>query len=68
MKGKNNKSISRKTRKNTSSSRSSNSSKNNNAKKATQIKCLMKTCRAKKYMSVYGSTGGTIRSNTALFN
>jgi hypothetical protein len=39
-----------------------------NAKKATQIKCLMKTCRAKKYQSVYGSSiGGSVRSNRNYF-
>jgi len=38
-----------------------------NAKKATQIKCLMKTCRAKKYQSVYGSVGGSVRSNRTFF-
>lgn len=37
------------------------------AKKATKIKCRMKTCRANKYKSVYGSSGGNIRSNVALF-
>ena len=36
-------------------------------KNATQIKCKMKTCRAKKYMSVFGSTGGSIRSTRQLF-
>ena len=36
---------------------------NKNAKKGTQIKCRMKTCNAKKYSAVYGSTGGSIRSN-----
>jgi hypothetical protein len=40
---------------------------NKNAKKGTQIKCLMKTCRAKKYSAVYGSTGGSIRSNIGIF-
>ncbi len=40
----------------------------NNAKKATQMKCRMKTCRAKKYQSIYGSTGGSIRSNRNVFN
>jgi hypothetical protein len=40
---------------------------NINAKKATQIKCRMKTCRAKKYQSVYGSVGGSIRSNRNSF-
>ena len=27
--------------------------KHNNAKKATQLKCRMKTCRAKKYQAIY---------------
>ena len=40
---------------------------NKDAKKATQLKCRMKTCRAIKYMSVFGSTGGSIRSNKQLF-
>ena len=40
---------------------------NINAKKGTQIKCLMKTCRAKKYQSVYGSVGGSVRSNRNYF-
>ena len=32
-------------------------------KKATQLKCLLKSCKARKYASVYGvSKGGTIRS------
>jgi hypothetical protein len=42
--------------------------RDNNAKKAILPKCLMKTCRAKKYQSVYGSVGGSIRSNIALYN
>lgn len=33
------------------------------AKNGTQLKCRMKTCRANKYKSVYGSTGGSIRAN-----
>lgn len=40
---------------------------NKNAKKGTQIKCRMKTCNAKKYSAVYGSTGGSIRSNIGIF-
>lgn len=40
---------------------------NRNAKKATQVRCLMKTCRAKKYQSVYGSVGGSVRSNRTYF-
>ena len=38
------------------------------AKKGTELKCRMKTCRANKYKSVYGSNGGSIRSNIALYN
>jgi len=41
--------------------------KNNNVKKATQLKYRMKTCRAKKYQSIYGSAGGSIRSTRQLF-
>jgi hypothetical protein len=41
--------------------------KHNNAKKATQLKCRMKTCRAKKYQAIYGSSGGSIRSSRQLF-
>ena len=41
--------------------------KHKDAKKATQIKCLMKTCRAKKYQAIYGSAGGSIRSTRQLF-
>jgi hypothetical protein len=40
---------------------------NKDAKKATQLKCRMKTCRAKKYQAVYGTSGGSIRSNRQLF-
>lgn len=41
---------------------------NNNAKKGTQLKCRLKTCRSKMYQSVYGAArGGNIRSNIALF-
>ena len=40
---------------------------NKTAKKGTQIKCRMKTCNAKKYSAVYGSTGGSIRSNIGIF-
>lgn len=29
---------------------------------ALQPKCRMKSCRASKYQSVYGSTGGSVRS------
>ena len=41
---------------------------NKNAMKGLQLKCRMKTCRASKYKSVYGSTGGSIRSNRRLFH
>ncbi len=41
--------------------------KDSNAKKALLSSNIMKTCRAKKYQSVYGSVGGSIRSNIALF-
>lgn len=38
------------------------------AKKATQIKCLLKSCKARKYQSVYGvSKGGAVRSNPELY-
>ena len=37
------------------------------AKKGTQLKCRMKTCRAKKYQSVYGAGGGTARTTRNLF-
>jgi hypothetical protein len=42
-------------------------SKHLDAKKGAHINCLMKTCRAKKYKAIYGSSGGNIRSNRALF-
>lgn len=38
------------------------------AKKGATLKCRMKTCRAHKYKSVYGSTGGNIRSNLGIFD
>lgn len=39
-----------------------------NAKKGTQLKCRLKTCRSKRYQSVYGSAQGkSARSNTLLF-
>ena len=41
--------------------------KHKDAKKATQLKCRMKTCRAKKYQAIYGSAGGSIRSTRQLF-
>lgn len=38
--------------------------KHMDAKKGTLLKCRMKTCRANKYKSVYGSSaGGSIRAN-----
>jgi len=38
------------------------------AKKGTLLKCRLKTCRAKKYQSIYGSAGGgKIRSEPQLF-
>lgn len=38
------------------------------AKKGTLLKCRLKTCRAKKYRSIYGSaTGGSTRANRQLF-
>ena len=40
----------------------------NFAKKGTDIKCRMKTCRAKKYQAIYGATsGGNIRSIRQLY-
>ena len=39
-----------------------------NAKKGTELKCKLKSCRAKMYKSVYGvSKGGSIRSNRLMF-
>lgn len=38
------------------------------AKKGTQLKCLMKSCKAHKYKSVYGSSGGSIRENASLYS
>ena len=39
-----------------------------NAKKGTHIKCRLKSCRARKYKSVYGgSSASTIRSTEPLF-
>ena len=41
---------------------------NKDAKKGTSMKCRLKTCRAKKYQSVYGSESkGMIRSLRQLF-
>ena len=38
------------------------------AKKGTLLKCRLKTCRAKKYISVYGSArGGSSREPRPLF-
>ena len=63
--------MSKKTRKNNNSQNTNTiiryNNKHNNAKKATQIKCRMKTCRAKKYQSLFGSVGGSIRSNRQLY-
>jgi hypothetical protein len=41
--------------------------KNTDAINATQPKCLMKTCRAKKYQSIFGSVGGSTRTTRNLF-
>ena len=39
-----------------------------NAKKGTHIKCRLKSCRVRKYQSVYGgSSASTIRSTELLF-
>lgn len=40
---------------------------NKYAKKGTKMRCKLKTCRAQKYQSVYGSTRSNIRSNKYLF-
>lgn len=41
---------------------------NKDAKKGTQLKSRLKTCRAKKYLSVYGSArGGSAREPRPLF-
>lgn len=38
------------------------------AKKGTQLKCKLKTCRAKMYKSVYGAaSGGSIRNPKIIF-
>lgn len=38
------------------------------AKRGTELKCKLKSCKAKIYQSVYGSSkGGSIRSNQQLF-
>jgi hypothetical protein len=39
----------------------------NYAKKGTQLSCKMKSCKAKKYASIYGSNGGCTRSPVLLF-
>ena len=42
---------------------------NKNAIKGTQLKCKLKSCKAKMYQSVYGlSEGGSIRSNRSFFS
>jgi len=41
---------------------------NKDAKKGTQLKCRLKTCRSKKYQSIYGaSVGGSIRTERQIF-
>jgi hypothetical protein len=41
---------------------------NKDAKKGTQLKCKLKTCRTKMYQSVYGATtGGSIRTTRQLY-
>ena len=38
------------------------------AKKGTQLKCRLKTCRSKKYQAVYGAIkGGKARENRQIF-
>lgn len=37
------------------------------SKKGKKLEYSMKTCRAQKYRAIYGSNGGTIRSNAQLF-
>lgn len=55
----------RKTRKN---SKNITQKCNKNAIKGTELKCKLKSCKAKMYQSVYGlSEGGSIRSNKHLF-
>ena len=42
---------------------------NKNAIKGTQLKCKLKSCKAKMYQAVYGmSAGGNIRSPLAAFS
>jgi hypothetical protein len=44
------------------------SNQHKEAKKGTYLKCRLKTCRAKKYQSVYGAShGGSIRSANPVF-
>ena len=40
---------------------------NNNAKNGTKIHCKMKSCKARKYASIYGTTGGSTRSNSHIY-
>ena len=41
---------------------------NKDAKKGTQLKCRLKTCRAKKYQSVYGAaSGGSARAPRPIY-
>ena len=54
------------TRKNSKKKRVINN-KYTDAKKGTQTKCLMKTCRSKKYQAIFGSVGGKYRTNRQLF-
>lgn len=41
----------------------SSTSRDKNVRNANTTKCRMKTCRAQKYKAIYGSNGGSIRSN-----
>ncbi len=58
-------SLAKKTRKNC------NKNKRNchkDAKKGAQLRCRLKTCRFKKYQSIYGaSSGGSARENRQLY-
>ena len=39
-----------------------------NVKRGTELKCKLKSCKAKLYQSIYGvSEGGSIRSNQQFF-
>lgn len=61
-------SFSKKTRKNYKKNSNHLDNKKTDAKKGTKLKCMLKTCRAKKYQSVYGSaTGGSIRATTPIY-